>query len=142
MARKPSGIEWLGDVPEHWEVEATGDFRDLLGKRPGQSPAEDELPVRLCITWTFITADEIRRIDLREGDVVITKDRGNGCASTCWVSQSYWQASHPAPLRMASIEQASCSSAVYSRLPPAMPLTSFFMETVAFSMFEAWSVRR
>ena len=20
---KPSGVEWLGDVPEHWEVEAT-----------------------------------------------------------------------------------------------------------------------
>ena len=44
----------------------------------------------------------------------------------------YWQASHSAPLRMASIEQASCSSAVYSRLPPAMPLTSFFTETVDF----------
>jgi hypothetical protein len=54
----------------------------------------------------------------------------------------YWQASHSAPLRMASIEQASCSSAVNSRLPPAMPLTSFFTETVDFSMFEAWSVRR
>ena len=44
----------------------------------------------------------------------------------------YWQASHSAPLRMASIEQASCSSAVYSRLRPAMPPTSFFTETVDF----------
>jgi hypothetical protein len=54
----------------------------------------------------------------------------------------YWHASHGAPLRIASIEQASCSSAEYSLLPPAMPLTSFFTDTVDFSIFEAWSVRR
>jgi len=40
---KPSGIEWLGDVPQHWEVKGIRHFADILrGKfthRPRNDPA-------------------------------------------------------------------------------------------------------
>jgi len=42
---KPSGVEWLGDVPEHWEVKRAGlAFSIQLGKmlQPDTSASEDE----------------------------------------------------------------------------------------------------
>ena len=51
---------------------------------------------------------------------------------------AYWQASQVPPLRMASIEQAFFSSAVYSFFFSALGAFS----TVAFSMLEAPRVRR
>ncbi len=83
-------------------------------------------------------------------------------------SGDYWQASQVPPLRIASIEHAAFSSAVYcfgasapwgnggvdsspeavsraavsAPVSPAAPRISFFTCTVAFSMFEAPSPRR
>lgn len=87
---KPSGIEWLGDVPEHWEVKRLKTSASCWVSNVDKVPAEDELPVRLCnytdvyyhdhitpdmeLMETTATADEIRRFGLRVGDVVITKD--------------------------------------------------------------------
>ncbi|MCY4163224.1 MAG: restriction endonuclease subunit S [bacterium] len=34
---KPSGVEWLGDVPEHWEVKRLGDIADLVSGYPFDS---------------------------------------------------------------------------------------------------------
>jgi type I restriction enzyme S subunit len=87
---KPSGVEWLGDVPEHWAVKRLKTSAVCWGSNVDKIPAEDELPVRLCsytdvyyndhitsdmdLMETTATANEIRRFGLREGDVVITKD--------------------------------------------------------------------
>ena len=87
---KPSGVEWLGDVPEKWEVKRLKTSATCWVSNVDKVPAEDELPVRLCnytdvyyydhitpdmdLMETTATADEIRRFGLREGDVVITKD--------------------------------------------------------------------
>jgi len=87
---KPSGVEWLGDVPEHWEVKRLKTSAICWVSNVDKVPAEDELPVRLCnytdvyyhdhitpdmeLMETTATADEIRRFGLRVGDVVITKD--------------------------------------------------------------------
>ncbi len=87
---KPSGVEWLGDVPEHWEVKRLKTSATCWVSNVDKVPAEDELPVRLCnytdvyyhdhitpdmgLMETTATADEIRRFGLRVGDVVITKD--------------------------------------------------------------------
>ena len=89
-AYKPSGIEWLGDVPEHWEVKRLKYSAACWVSNVDKVPIEDELPVRLCnytdvyyhdhitpdmsLMETTATADEIRRFGLRVGDVVITKD--------------------------------------------------------------------
>jgi type I restriction enzyme S subunit len=87
---KASGVEWLGDVPEHWEVKPLKTSAICWVSNVDKVPAEDELPVGLCnytdvyyndyivpemeLMETTATADEIRRFGLQAGDVVITKD--------------------------------------------------------------------
>ena len=85
-----SGVEWLGDVPEHWEVRRVRTIADMRVSNVDKHTKEDEFPVRLCnyvdvykndrITeaMPFMNAtaswDEIERFRLEPGDVLITKD--------------------------------------------------------------------
>ena len=87
---KPSGVEWLGDVPEHWEAKRLKTTATYWVSNVDKVAADDELPVRLCnytdvyyhdhiipdmgLMETTATPEEIRRFGLRVGDVVITKD--------------------------------------------------------------------
>lgn len=87
---KSSGIEWLGNVPEHWEVKRLKTSANYWVSSVDKVPSEDELPVQLCnytdvyynefirpnmgLMETTATPEEIRRFGLRVGDVVITKD--------------------------------------------------------------------
>lgn len=87
---KPSGIEWLGEVPEHWEVKRLKGAATYWVSNVDKVAAEDEMPVRLCnytdvyyhdhirpsmgLMETTATPDEIRRFGLRVGDVLVTKD--------------------------------------------------------------------
>ncbi len=45
---KPSGVEWLGDVPEHWEVrrlsQVSGILRGKFTHRPRKNCTMDQLP--------------------------------------------------------------------------------------------------
>lgn len=87
---KPSGVEWLGEVPEHWEVKRLKATAAYWVSNVDKVPTEDEMPVRLC-NYTDVyyhdhirpdmglmegtaTPGETRRFGLRVGDVVITKD--------------------------------------------------------------------
>lgn len=87
---KPSGIDWLGDVPAHWEVRRLQHVTNMKVSNVDKHIKETELPVKLCnyvdvykndrITEgiTFMpataTADEIEKFRLESGDVLITKD--------------------------------------------------------------------
>jgi len=87
---KPSGIEWLGDVPEQWEVKRIKHLVSYRVSNVDKIPSEDELPIRLCnytdvynndfitpkldLMETTATVEEIRRFGLQKGDVIITKD--------------------------------------------------------------------
>ncbi len=87
---KPSGIDWLGDVPEHWRVMRIRHVADMLVSNVDKHSHEHEEPVRLCnyvdvykneaITdqLRFMTAtaskDEVGRFRIQIGDVIITKD--------------------------------------------------------------------
>jgi type I restriction enzyme S subunit len=87
---KPSGVEWLGDVPEKWDVKRLKYSARYCVSNVDKVPADDELPVRLCnytdvyyndhirpdmdLMETTATAEEIKRFHLDVGDVVITKD--------------------------------------------------------------------
>ena len=87
---KPSGVEWLGDVPTHWEVRRLRHAVNMRVSNVDKHSKDDELPVRLCnyvdvyksdrITENMpfmratATADEIDRFRLELGDVLITKD--------------------------------------------------------------------
>lgn len=88
---KPSGVEWLGDVPEHWEVTALCRLTSSIkASNVDKHIRNNELPVRLCnyrdvyyndgIDSTIrymrgsATAKQVECLQLRKGDVLITKD--------------------------------------------------------------------
>lgn len=89
---KRSGVEWLGDLPEHWEVTRLGRLIELMTGFPFKSNgftrgAED---IRLLrginispgkIRWTDVVRwprserDEYSAFDLQVGDIVLGMDR-------------------------------------------------------------------
>ncbi len=87
---KPSGVEWLGEVPEHWNVKRLKAVATYSVSNVDKVPSENEMPVRLCnytnvyyhdqirpgmgLMETTATPEEVRRFGLKVGDVVITKD--------------------------------------------------------------------
>jgi type I restriction enzyme, S subunit len=87
---RTSGIEWLRDVPAHWQVKRLKTVASYRVSNVDKIPSEDEVSVRLCnytdvyyneFIWsemglmeTTATPEEVKRFWLREGDVVITKD--------------------------------------------------------------------
>ena len=89
-AYKPSGIDWLGDIPKHWDVRRLSNIVDMRVSNVDKHVKDDELPVRLCnyvdvykndritddVFFLPATASssEIARFRLRVGDVLITKD--------------------------------------------------------------------
>jgi type I restriction enzyme S subunit len=87
---KPSGVEWLGDIPEHWEAHRLRRIATVRLSSVDKVMVEGEVAVRLCnyvdvykndtITGEIdfmlgsATESEIRSFQLRAGDVLITKD--------------------------------------------------------------------
>ncbi|WP_409461435.1 restriction endonuclease subunit S [Stenotrophomonas maltophilia] len=90
VALRPSGIEWLGEVPEHWEVAFIKHIADVRFSGVDKHSHDDETPVRLCnytdvykndritddmdLMRATATAAEIARLTLIAGDVILTKD--------------------------------------------------------------------
>lgn len=84
---KPSGVEWLGDVPEHWDVKRLkhlGHIRYGLGEPPEYS--DDGLPfIRATDIYRGkINVNEVRRVDpsdvpwsrnpqLQEKDILVVR---------------------------------------------------------------------
>jgi type I restriction enzyme S subunit len=87
---KDSGVPWLGEVPEHWEVQRLRNLADMRVSNVDKHTKDDEQPVRLCnyvdvykndyirpsmsLMRATATEEEIERFRLSEGDVLITKD--------------------------------------------------------------------
>ncbi len=47
-AYKESGVLWLGDVPEHWEVWRIRNTAEMRVSNVDKHTRDDEVPVRLC----------------------------------------------------------------------------------------------
>ena len=89
-AYKDSSVEWLGDVPEHWQVVRLRNASEMRVSNVDKHAKDDEQPVRLCnyidvykndrirsgmaFMRATATTDEIERFRLQSGDVLITKD--------------------------------------------------------------------
>ena len=89
-AYKPSGVEWLGEVPEHWEVRRLRNVADMRVSNIDKHVKDGENPVRLCnyvdvynndyidkrmyFMHATATNEEIERFRLERDDVLITKD--------------------------------------------------------------------
>ena len=89
-AYKPSGVEWLGDMPAHWEVRRLRNVADMRVSNVDKHVKDDEISVRLCnyvdvykndyingqmdFMRATATNEEIERFRLERDDVLITKD--------------------------------------------------------------------
>lgn len=89
-AYKKSGIEWLGEIPAHWEVKRLKTLASVQLSNVDKKSVEGQESVRLCnyidvyynehitpdleFMAATATPDQIRRFSLRAGDVLITKD--------------------------------------------------------------------
>lgn len=90
---KPSGVEWIGDIPENWSI---GKMKYVLSNNDGgvwgndvENEEEGNIVIRSTeITidgnWDFsnplkrvLTENEIVKSKLYEGDIVITKSSGS-----------------------------------------------------------------
>ena len=87
---KDSGVEWLGVVPEGWEIQKLKHIASVKFSNVDKKTVEDEHPVFLCnyvdVYYNdYITPDlnlmkatasfaEIQNFTLKEGDILITKD--------------------------------------------------------------------
>ena len=87
---KDSGFEWLGKVPEHWEVTRLKRIATVMPSNVDKKAYEHEALVRLCnytdVYYNDLITDEmnfmeataspeqIARFSLREADTIITKD--------------------------------------------------------------------
>lgn len=90
VALRPSGIEWLGEVPEHWEVALIKHVADVRFSGVDKHSHDHETPVHLCnytdvykndritdnmdLMRATATTSEIGRLTLKAGDVILTKD--------------------------------------------------------------------
>lgn len=87
---KESGVQWLGNVPEHWVVKRLKTSATYKVSNVDKVSKEDELPVRLCnytdvyyhdhitpdmnLMEATATPEEISRFHLEVDDIIITKD--------------------------------------------------------------------
>ncbi|WP_419723542.1 restriction endonuclease subunit S [Stutzerimonas stutzeri] len=93
VALKPSGIDWLGELPEHWDVAFIKHVAEVFASSVDKHSHDHEHPVRLCnhsdvyandrivdgmaFMHATATPSEISRFTLKAGDVIITKDSVN-----------------------------------------------------------------
>jgi type I restriction enzyme, S subunit len=87
---KPSGVEWLGEVPVHWEVRRLKHVCDAFPSSVDKKSVDGQTPVRLC-NYTDVyyndtitnelefmeataAAEHVAKFTLRAGDTIITKD--------------------------------------------------------------------
>ena len=89
-AYKPSGVEWLGDVPANWETQRLRNVAEMRVSNVDKHVKEDEIFVRLCnyvdvykndyingqmdFMRATATDEEVERFRLEKDDVLITKD--------------------------------------------------------------------
>ncbi|MDT9341331.1 restriction endonuclease subunit S [Trichodesmium erythraeum 21-75] len=87
---KSSGVEWLGDIPEHWEVNKLRWFVKIISSNVDKNVDPSEKSIKLCnyldvYNNNFISSsinfmkgsansNEIARYTLKVNDVIITKD--------------------------------------------------------------------
>ena len=89
-AYKPSGIEWLGEIPAHWDIRRLKSLAAVQLSNVDKKSEEGQAAVGLCnyvdvyynerigsdVDFMAATAsdEQIRRFSLCQGDVLITKD--------------------------------------------------------------------
>ena len=87
---KNSGVEWIGEIPEHWEVKKLGYLANCFPSNVDKHSKINERQVRLCnytdvykndyitdemeLMLATASEEQINKFSLQKGDIVITKD--------------------------------------------------------------------
>lgn len=87
---KPSGVPWVGDIPEHWETRRMQNLAKIRASGIDKHTRDEEILVKLCnyvdvykndrITSDMCfmigsaTASEVATFELKQGDLIVTKD--------------------------------------------------------------------
>lgn len=90
VSMKDSGIKWIGEIPKHWDVEKIKNISQVRPSNVDKKTKANEPQILLCnytdvynnefITMDLdfmkatATHDQIRKLSLDVGDVIITKD--------------------------------------------------------------------
>ncbi len=93
---KPSGLQWLGDVPEHWAIPPLyARYNQVLGKMLDQGKMTGEHPTpylrNLDVRWDYINVEDLPVMDIaphergrftvKKGDLLMVEGRELGrCA--------------------------------------------------------------
>lgn len=89
-AYNDSGVEWIGEIPEHWEVRKLKIVASIKGSNVDKHILKEEIQIRLC-NYTDVykndfinssidfnigscTEEEYKKFSISENDVIITKD--------------------------------------------------------------------
>ena len=99
-AYKPSGVPWLGDVPEHWDISAVKNwYRIQLGKMlqtVRETPNDTEVPYlkAVHVQWLSVqTVDpptmwanprEIAQFGIQKGDLLVCEGGEGGRSGIVW----------------------------------------------------------
>ena len=87
---KDSGIEWLGEIPEHWEITKLKNYADFMTGHPFDSDKfnkQEGIPlvrIRDIISGssqTYYNGEKIEEAIINNGDVLIGMD---GDFNICW----------------------------------------------------------
>lgn len=87
---KPSGVDWIGEIPEGWVVKKLGYLANCFPSNIDKHSKVNEKEVRLCnytdvykndyitddmdLMLATATEEQITKFTLKKGDIVITKD--------------------------------------------------------------------
>ena len=90
VAMKNSGVEWIGEIPDHWDMFRLKELSDIQNSNVDKKTHKNETPVLLCnyvdvyknefisgtLNFMLASADEseIKRFTIKKHDVLITKD--------------------------------------------------------------------
>jgi hypothetical protein len=89
---KPSGIEWLGDIPEHWEVKK---LRYLALLKSGENITSEELEE--AGDYPVFGGNGLRGYSSRfthEGNYVLIGRQGALCGNINYASGRFWASEH------------------------------------------------
>jgi type I restriction enzyme S subunit len=87
---KPTGIDWIGDIPSHWGIKRLKYIALVQPSNVDKRIEEDETPVLLCnymdvyknefidetlkFSQGSVSQNEIEKFKIKKGDVLVTKD--------------------------------------------------------------------
>ena len=104
---KDSGVVWLGEIPEHWEVEKLKYNADISFSSVDRHQFDEEIKVSICHypnayknekieLVTFLsegtcTELEFEKYQLKQGQVIITKDSesANDIGVPCYITETF-----------------------------------------------------